>query len=129
MNNPYYGVLIDSIANQYLIDECGYRTSKSPQAGIIVNTYCDYFGSVQYPGEVDLGLRVAKLGKTSVVYEVGIFEKGREEVKAVGGSMHVWVEQGADGSLGRPCNEGMPEKIRKGYERLMEAPDAKETKL
>ena len=129
VNNPYYGVLIDSIANQYLIQECGYRTSRSPQAGIIVNTYCDYFGSLTYPGEAELGLRVAKLGKTSVVYEVGIFKKGEEDVKAVGGSMHVWVEQGSDGTLGRPCKEGMPERVRKGYEALMEKPGAKETKL
>lgn len=131
MNNPYYGVLIDSIANQYLIDECNYRPTHSPQAAIIVNTYCDYFASVQYPGEVELGLRVAKLGKTSVVYEVGIFGKGEEEVKAVGGSMHVWVERGVNGTLGRPCREGMPEAVRKGYERLMEGEGAKvkESKL
>jgi hypothetical protein len=67
MNNPYYDVLIDSIANQYLINRCSYTTSKPPQAAIIVNTYCDYFGSVLYPGEVEVGLRVAILG---------IFKKG-----------------------------------------------------
>lgn len=119
MNNPKYGVLCDSIANQYLIDECGYKMSKSPQAAIIVNTYFDYFGSVEYPGELEIGLRVAKLGKTSVVYEVGVFKKGDELVKAVGGSMHVWVEA-KDGILGRPAEQGMPPDIRKGYMALTE---------
>ena len=119
MNNPYYGVLIDSIVNQYLIQQCGYKMNRSPQAAIIANTYCDYFGSVEYPGEVDVGMRIAKLGKASVMYEVGVFKKGEEGVKAVGGSTHVWVEQKAPGELGRVTKEGMPREVREGYLRLM----------
>ncbi len=118
MNNPYYGVIIDSIINQYLIDHCGYRTHKHPQAAIIANTYCDYFGSVSYPDVIEAGLRVVKLGKTSVMYEVGIYKEGDEGVKAVGGSSHIWCEQ-KDGVLGRPLKEGMPEQMKKGYLRLM----------
>ena len=118
MNNPYYGVIIDSIINQYLINHCGYRTNKHPQAAIIANTYCDYFGSVSYPGVIEVGLRVVKLGKTSVFYEVGIFKEGEEGVKAVGGSSHIWCDQ-TNGVLGRPLKEGMLEEMRKGYLRLM----------
>jgi len=121
MNNPYYGVLCDSVANAYLIERCSYRPSKQTQAAIIVNTYFDYFGSVEYPGVVEVGLRVIKLGKTSVVYEVGVFKQGEDDVKAVGGSTHVWV-QVEGGKLGRPSVEGMPAHIRRGYEALMEKP-------
>lgn len=117
MNNPYYGVLIDSIVNQYMIDECGYRVNKGEQAGIIANTYCDYFGSVSYPDVVECGLRIVKLGKSSVMYEVGIFKKGEDDVKAVGGSTHVFVHQ-IDGKLGKPSKDGMPASMRQGYERL-----------
>ena len=124
MNNPYYGVLIDSIANQYLIDRCGYQMNRSVQAAVIVNTYCDYFGSVEYPGEVDVGLRVVKLGKTSVVYEVGVFRKGDDDVKAVGGSTHVWVTNDG-GKLGRPAREGMPERAKQGYQLLMDGAESK----
>ena len=119
MNNPYYGVLIDSIVNQYLIQQCGYKMNKSPQAAIIASTYCDYFGSVEYPGEVDVGMRIVKLGKASVMYEVGVFKKGEEGVKAVDGSTHVWVEQRVPGELGRVTKEGMPREVREGYLRLM----------
>ena len=119
MNNPLYGVLCDSIANQFLIERAGYTMNRSPQAAIIANTYFDYFGAVSYPGTIEVGLRVAKLGRSSVVYEVGVFGKGEEVVKAVGGSMHVWV--GNDGGvLGRAGKEGMPEKVRREYETLME---------
>ena len=99
--------------------------NRSPQAAIIASTYFDYFGSVSYPGEIVVGLRVAKLGRTSVTYEVGVFGKRgdgevEEAVKAVGGSMHVWVTN-EDGVLGRPSTQGMPEAVRRGYESLMEA--------
>jgi acyl-CoA thioester hydrolase len=117
MNNPVYGVLIDSIVNQYMIDECAYRVNKGDQAGIIANTYCDYFGSVSYPDVVECGLRIVKLGKASVMYEVGIFRKGEEDVKAVGGSTHVFVLQ-SDGTLGKPSKDGMPDNMRNGYVRL-----------
>ena len=120
VNNPYYGVLADSVINTYLIKECNYRTSSHPQAAIIANTYFDYFGSLSYPDTVECGLRVVKLGKTSVMYEVGVFKQGEEGVKAVGGSSHIWVEQTGPGVLGRPLKEGMPVEMRRGYERLME---------
>jgi acyl-CoA thioester hydrolase len=128
MNNPVYGVLCDSIANQFLIERCGYAMDQNAeQVAIIANTFFDYFGSVSYPSVIELGLRVAKLGKSSVVYEVGVFAKrdkdGREvveDVKAVGGSMHVWVENLGAGKLGRSKKEGMPAHVRKAYETLLE---------
>lgn len=118
MNNPYYGVLIDSIVNEYMIKECGYTVNKHEQAGIIANTYCDYFGSVSYPDVVECGLRIVKLGKSSVMYEVGIFRQGEDDVKAVGGSTHVFVTQ-VDGVLGKVTPGGMPRPMREGYERLI----------
>ena len=99
--------------------------NRHPEAGIIANTYCDYFGSVHYPDVVDCGLRVVKLGKTSVMYEVGIFKQGEEDVKAVGGSSHIWVDQ-TGGELGRPLKEGMPKEVRRGYEMLMDRQETHE---
>lgn len=64
---------------------------------------------------MDLALRVNKLGKSSVTYEVGVFERGKEDVKAVGGYTHVFVER----ETNRPAASGISEKIRKGLERLL----------
>ncbi|ETI28873.1 hypothetical protein G647_01325 [Cladophialophora carrionii CBS 160.54] len=127
MNNPLYGVLCDSIANQFLIERCGYAMNKGRHSAIIANTYFDYFGSVEYPGMVDVGLRVARLGTTSVVYEVGVFKRGDDAVKAVGGSMHVWVVN-EGGVLGRPAKEGIPERVRREYETLMEREEREKQK-
>ncbi|RMD43751.1 hypothetical protein DV735_g1312, partial [Chaetothyriales sp. CBS 134920] len=119
LNNPYYGVLVDSIANQYLVEACGYRIQKNEgAAGVVANTYCDYFGSFTYPDVVDVGLRVVKLGRTSVTYEVGFFRAGEDTIRAVGGSTHIWVDQ-RSGELGRPLKDGIPDVMRTGYLKLM----------
>ncbi|RLL92869.1 hypothetical protein CFD26_100014, partial [Aspergillus turcosus] len=95
LNNTVYAMLFDSIVNSWLIAECGMdpfnrkpRSSSSTisaQVGIMVSSYCDYFASVSYPDVLDLGLRVARLGSSSVTYEVGVFRRGDEDVKVVGG--------------------------------------------
>ena len=67
LNNPIYGVLIDSIINSYLIQKAGYSTSGSEFIGLVGSSYCDYFGSAHYPGMLNVGLRVVKMGKSSVM--------------------------------------------------------------
>lgn len=93
MNNSVYAFLIDSIVNAYLMENCGMDPQSSTQVGLVVNSYCDFFGSVSYPSVLDLGLRAVDLGKSSVKYEVGVFERDKKDVSAVGGSIHVFVEQ------------------------------------
>jgi acyl-CoA thioester hydrolase len=44
VNNPVYGVLIDSVINSFLISKCGYSTSEATQIGLVGNSYCDFFG-------------------------------------------------------------------------------------
>lgn len=115
LNNPIYGVLIDSIINDYLIKHCGYNTSDYPRIALVANTYCDYFGSTAYPKMLEVGLRVVKLGKSSVMYECGIFEEGDEQVKAVGGFVQIWVKR----SDNRPPREGLEPHVRKALESLL----------
>jgi acyl-CoA thioester hydrolase len=71
MNNPVYGVLIDSIINSYLIQQTGYSPGygahNSAHVGLVGSSYCDYFGPTQYPGMIDVGLRVVRLGTSSVM--------------------------------------------------------------
>ncbi|EMC91981.1 hypothetical protein BAUCODRAFT_152327 [Baudoinia panamericana UAMH 10762] len=119
LNNPIYGVLIDSIINDYLIKQCGYNTRTYPRIALVASSYCDYFSSPAYPSMLDVGLRVVKLGKNSVMYECGIFEEGDEQVKAVGGFIQIWVKREDN----RPPPEGLEPHVRKQLERLLEGPD------
>lgn len=110
-----YGVLIDSIINSYLQKYCGYSIANSEHIGLVANTYCDYFGSAQYPGMLDIGLRVAKIGKSSIVYEVAVFQEGAAEVKAVGGFTQIWVKRATNKVTG----EGVPKSVREPLHPLL----------
>jgi acyl-CoA thioester hydrolase len=115
LNNSVYSFLLDSIANAYLIENCGLSPSGGEHIGLVVHSYFDFFGSVAFPTVVDLGLRVTKIGKSSVAYEVRVFEKGNASVRAVGGFVHVFVER--EGM--RPATNGMKEEMRRGLEKIL----------
>ncbi|KAG5645813.1 hypothetical protein DXG03_005154 [Asterophora parasitica] len=92
INNSIYYHLFDSIVNTYLIENCGLRPNKSPLIGLVVSSFCQFFAPLSFPQVLELGLRVNKLGTSSVTYEVGVFEEGRETAAAVGGYTHVFVD-------------------------------------
>ena len=124
LNNPIYGVLIDSIINVYLMDKTSYSTKSGKYIALVANTYCDYFGSAQYPGVLDVGLRVVKLGKSSVMYEVGVFQQGEEKVKAVGGFIQIWVER----ETNKPDAGGIPQHVRTELAKLVNSDDSEVVK-
>lgn len=115
MNNSQYYFLMDSITNAYLITHCSFSPSTSSQIGLVVHSHCDYFAPVGFPAILELGLRVSSLGRSSVRYEIGVFEEGSEDVKAVGEFVHVFVER--EGR--RPVKGGMLGGLREGLQRLV----------
>ncbi|KAF2800215.1 Thioesterase/thiol ester dehydrase-isomerase [Melanomma pulvis-pyrius CBS 109.77] len=126
LNNSIYYFLFDSVVNTYLINHCGLHPPSSPQIGLVVHSHCDYFAPIEFPAVVDLALRVKKLGKSSVEYEIGVFVKGEEAVKAVGGFVHVFVEResrkpGVDG-MGAPLREGLREIVGAGVDAVERKP-------
>ncbi|KAI9641854.1 hypothetical protein NHQ30_009721 [Ciborinia camelliae] len=114
MNNSIYNFLYDSIVNSYLIEHCGLHPPTSSQYGLVVHSHGDFFGSIAFPAVADLALRVNKLGKSSVTYEIALFERGVEEVKSVGEIIHVFVDRDS----GRPAAQGMNSTIREGLQNL-----------
>lgn len=140
LNNTVYIAIFDTIANAYLIEHCGMdpfsvnnptpKTSEgqpsnltigTDQIGLIVSTHADFFASVAFPDILEVGLRVAKLGSSSVTWEVGVFRKGEEDVKMVGTNTHVFVLR----ETMRVGKGGMDGRVRQGLEKLLSPPDAK----
>lgn len=80
----------------------------------MVHSHSDYFSSIAFPAVAELAMRVNKLGKSSVTYEIGLFEKGVDQVSAVGEFIQVFVER----STGCPSVNGMEGEMRKGLERI-----------
>ncbi|TDL15071.1 thioesterase [Rickenella mellea] len=117
INNSIYYHLFDSVINSYLIAHCGISPSSpdsSSPIGLVVSSHCEFFQPLSFPQTLVLGLRVNKLGRTSVEYEVGVFSQDADEVAAVGGYTHVFVGK----TSRRPVKDGMGEQLRKGLEML-----------
>jgi len=115
MNNSVYNFLFDSVINSYLMEHCGLHPPTSDQHPLMAHTHCDYFSAISYPRVAELCLRVNKLSKSSVVYEVALFEKNVDRVKAVGEFVHVFVDRATQ----RPNANGMNTQLRQGLEKLL----------
>ncbi|KAJ3572984.1 hypothetical protein NP233_g2720 [Leucocoprinus birnbaumii] len=111
MNNSIYYHLFDSIVNTYLIQHCSLVPAKSELIGLVVESHCQFFAPVAFPDVLDLGLRVNKLGTSSVEYEVGVFIEGKEEPAAVGGYTHVFV--GSESRKSMPMASATKEGLQK----------------
>ncbi|KAI0108244.1 thioesterase family protein [Daldinia grandis] len=118
MNNSVYNFLFDSVINSYLIDHCALHPPTSTQHPLMAQTHCNYFSPISYPKVAELCLRVNKLGKSSVIYEIALFEKDVEQVKAVGEYVQVFVDR----STQRPNINGMNSQLRQGLEKLHVGP-------
>jgi acyl-CoA thioester hydrolase len=96
---------------------CKLDPPTSPLIGLVVHSHCDYLAPVGFPALIDLGLRVKKLGKSSVTYEIGVFERGVEDVKAVGEFVHVFVDRESR----RPKTEGMTPTMKEQLGSLVDS--------
>jgi acyl-CoA thioester hydrolase len=103
------------VVNTYLIEECGLKPPTSSQYGLVVHSHGDFFGSIAFPAVAELALRVNKLGKSSVTYEIALFEQGVEEVKSVGEIVHVFVDR----ETGRPAVKGMNDDLKEGLQKIL----------
>ena len=63
--------------------------------GLVVETQCRYYAPLAFPDEVTCGLRCARLGGSSVRYEIGLFRNDEERACAEGHFVHVYVERRA----------------------------------
>ncbi|TXS96502.1 acyl-CoA thioesterase [Parahaliea maris] len=102
VNNVVYYSYFDSAANRYLIEEGGLDIQAGDIVGFVVNSGCEYHAPIAYPERIEAGVRVEKLGNSSVRYGIAIFREGREEAVAHGHFVHVFVERAANRSVPIP---------------------------
>ena len=92
MNNARYFELIDTVVNNHLVHATGTDIRSLPAIGVVAEVGCRYFAEIGYPQPVDLGVVVDKVGTSSVVYRVGLFQGEGEEAAAEGRFVHVYVD-------------------------------------
>ncbi len=93
VNNSVYYFYFDTVVNRWLIDNGLLEIGKSETIGLVVGTSCDYFAPVSFPDEIVAGLRAAKVGSSSVTYEIGLFRNDEITASAQGTFVHVYVDE------------------------------------
>lgn len=93
INNVNYYSYFDTVVNENLIRRGVLDPAGDTIVGIVAETGCNYFRSLYFPGPVLAGLRVKRLGSSSVTYEIGLFQGEEETAAAQGHFVHVYVER------------------------------------
>jgi acyl-CoA thioester hydrolase len=112
VNNVVYYSYFDTVVNAFLVHEAGLDIESGPVIGLCVESQCLYFSPVAFPDVLDAGLRVAKMGRSSVRYEVGIFRSGNNAASAQGHFVHVFVDR----TTRQPVD--LPDRMRTALTRI-----------
>jgi acyl-CoA thioester hydrolase len=91
VNNVVYYAYFDTVINRYLIEEGGLDIDRGAAIGVCVESHCSFEHSIAFPDTLHAGLRVEKLGNSSVRYAIGIFHG--EVLCAQGWFVHVFVSR------------------------------------
>ena len=93
INNVVYYAYFDTLLNRYLIDAGKLDIHEGTVIGVAVETLCRFHKSFAYPETIDGGLRIGRLGTSSVRYEIGLFAAGEDDARAEGYFVHVFVDR------------------------------------
>jgi acyl-CoA thioester hydrolase len=93
VNNVEYYSFFDTVINDFLIRSGGLDIHGGDVIGLCVESQCTFQQSLAFPDSVDAGLRVSKLGNSSVHYEIGLFRAGSDDPAATGRFVHVFVDR------------------------------------
>jgi acyl-CoA thioester hydrolase len=93
VNNATYYSYFDTAVNRWLIEHGLLDLERSAVIGIVVETLCRFHRSLAFPDVVEAALRVARVGNSSVRWEIGLFRRGDAEVAATGHFVHVYVDR------------------------------------
>jgi acyl-CoA thioester hydrolase len=93
INNAVYYTFFDTTVNGYLIERGALDITAGPVIGLVVETHCNFFVPLRYPQFVEAGLRVGRLGSSSVRYEIALFADGEPACAAAGHFVHVYVDR------------------------------------
>lgn len=117
LNNATYYELFDTAVNAHLYEATGLDIRKLPQIGIVAETGCRYFREIGFPDPVETGLVADRVGRSSVVYRIGLFQGDSEHAAAEGRFVHVYVDN-TRGSGDRPVVP-LPDVIRAAAQRVL----------
>jgi acyl-CoA thioester hydrolase len=113
VNNVVYYSWFDTAVNALLIEQGALDIHQGDTIGLVIETQCNYFAPLAFPQAVEAGVRVARVGASSVRYEVGLFAAGEPLTAARGHFIHVYVDKQSR----RPVP--LPARLREVLESLL----------
>lgn len=93
VNNVQYLSFFDTAVNGWYVANKLLDPRNSQEVFLVVETSCHYFAELTFPSTVSAGLRIEKLGSSSVVFRVGLFAGEEMETAAHGRFVHVLVDR------------------------------------
>ena len=108
LNNATYYELFDTAVNAHLYEATGVDVRSLPQIGVVAETSCQYFREIGFPEPIEMGLVCDRLGTSSAIYRIGLFQGDGDEAAAEGRFVHVYVD---NTDPARPVTP-MPDVIR-----------------
>ncbi len=93
LNNVVHYSLFDTAVNRTLIEAGLLDIHGGPVIGLVVESGCRYHAALAFPDVIAAGLRVGRLGRSSVRYEIGLFRGDDAQAAAEGHFVHVHVDR------------------------------------
>ncbi|HWI88757.1 MAG TPA: thioesterase family protein [Sphingomicrobium sp.] len=111
VNNTIFYEWFDTAVNGWMVERGLLDIARGDPIGLVVETRCRYFAPLAFPQTVEVGLRVATLGRSSIRYRIGVFGEGQEQAAAQGEFVHVVVDRA----------NRRPVEIRQSWRKALEA--------
>jgi acyl-CoA thioester hydrolase len=115
LNNAVYYQLFDSAINGWLITGAGVDVMALPELGVVAESGCRYFRELEFPRRLDVGVRVERLGRSSITYALGLFDAEADELAALGHWVHIYIDRTSRSTV------PIPPAIRELLERAVQA--------
>ncbi len=113
INNVEYYAFFDTVVNGHLIERGVLDIHDGGTVGLVIETKCNYFAPLAFPELLEGGLRVDRIGTSSVQYGIAIFAENADTAAAAGHFIHVYVER----ETRRPVP--LPQELREALEPLL----------
>jgi acyl-CoA thioester hydrolase len=92
VNNAQYYSYVDTAVTRMLIEKRVLGAPESKPIGLCVESGCRFLAPLTFPENIDAGVRLVRVGGSSLRYEVGLFKEGEAQAAAVAFFIHVFVD-------------------------------------
>lgn len=103
LNNAVHYELFDSAINGWVAEGAGVDVMALDELGVVAESGCRYFRELEFPHPIDVGVRVERVGTSSVTYALGLFDAAEDDLAALGHWVHVYVDRGTRATVPVPA--------------------------